>query len=32
MCNNNKVWSGIPVNIEFMGIDDIVNEVLDKLF
>ncbi len=20
--NNNKVWSGIPVNIEFMGIDD----------
>ena len=30
--NNNKVWSGIPVNIEFMGIDDIVNEVLDNYF
>lgn len=30
--NNNQEWSGIPVKIEFMGIDEIVKEVLDNYF
>lgn len=28
--NNNQVWNGVPISIEFMGIDDIVNEILDN--
>lgn len=30
--NNNRVWNGIPITIEFMGIDDIVKEILDNFF
>ena len=30
--NNNRKWNGKPINIEFMGIDDIVNEILENLF
>ncbi|MCM1283506.1 MAG: hypothetical protein NC180_06460 [Muribaculaceae bacterium] len=30
--NNNREWNGIPVTIEFMGIDDIVREILDNFF
>lgn len=30
--NNNQVWNGIPIKIEFMGIDAIVEEILDKFF
>lgn len=30
--NNNQEWSGIPIKIEFMGIDDIVEAVLDNYF
>lgn len=28
--NNNQIWNGIPISIEFMGIDDIVEEILDN--
>lgn len=30
--NNNRKWNGKPINIEFMGIDDIVNEILENFF
>lgn len=30
--NNNQVWNGIPIKIVFMGIDDIVKEILDNFF
>lgn len=30
--NSNQEWGGIPVKIEFMGIDNIVEEVLDNYF
>lgn len=30
--NNNRVWNDIPITIEFMGIDDIVKEILDNFF
>ena len=30
--NSNQEWSKISVNIEFMGIDDIVKEILDNFF
>ncbi len=30
--NNNRIWNGIPITIEFMGIDDIVKEILDNFF
>lgn len=30
--NNNQMWNGIPIKIEFMGIDDIVMEVKENYF
>ena len=30
--NNNRLWNGLPITIEFMGIDDIVKEILDNYF
>ena len=30
--DNNKVWGKIPIKIEFMGIDDIVKEILSHFF
>ena len=30
--NNNQIWNGIAIKIEFMGIDDIVGEILDNFF
>lgn len=30
--NNNQMWNDIPVKIEFMGIDDIVKEILNSFF
>lgn len=30
--NNNRIWNEIPISIEFMGIDDIVREILDNFF
>ena len=30
--NNNQEWGGIPIKIEFMGIDNIVEEVMDNYF
>lgn len=30
--NNNKKWNDIPIKIEFMGIDDIVKEIMDNFF
>lgn len=30
--NDNQMWNGIPIKIEFMGIDDIVMEVKDNFF
>ena len=30
--NNNRIWNEISISIEFMGIDDIVKEILDNFF
>lgn len=30
--DNNRLWNEIPIIIEFMGIDDIVKEILDNFF
>lgn len=30
--NNNRIWNGLSITIEFMGIDDIVKEILDNFF
>lgn len=30
--DDNRMWSGIPIEISFMGIDDIVNEITKNFF